>query len=464
MRPGILCPNAERALASDLERLVRRALPTRLARLLERLPAEFWTLAGSTGWYAAGHAVRLVLGLVVGLYVARYLGPEAFGTLNYALSFAVLFAAVAGLGLADVAVRELVARPERQAETLGSLLLLRLASGTLAVLLIVGAAAATQADPITRLMIVVNAAAIFLGALDLLTLWFRSQVATRPLVLAGIAAMAVACALRVAFVLQGKPVVWFAFPALVDAALYAALLLAVYRRRPGPPLAAWRPSLVAIKELLARAWPLALADGCVRIQERIDQVMLGALRSQAEVGWYAAAVRLSDVWHFFPYAISLSLLPAIVRARAISQERAERLLQALFDALLWLAILIALPTTLLAGPLVRLLYGEAYGPTVAILQIHVWTFVFVATGVAIGQWIVIERLSKVALAFSLVAVASNVLLNLLLIPRYGAPGAAWATLATSAPLLLLRLGYRPTRPVVRMLVRALAAPGRWLGR
>jgi O-antigen/teichoic acid export membrane protein len=440
------------------------AFPAPLRRLLERLPAGFWRAARSTGWHMVGHVVRLVVGLVVGLYVARYLGPESYGVLNYAIGFAFLFSALAHLGLADIVVRDLVARPERQGEILGSALALRVMSTTVALALVAAAAWATQADATTRLMIMVIAGGFALDAMSAPAEWFKSKVLAGPIVIATLIGMAAASILRVAFVLLEKPVIWFAWPALFEAALAAALTFAFYHRHGGLPLARWHPCRQRMRELLAQCWPLTLAAGLAQVQHRIDQVMLGEMLGPTEVGWYAAAARMSQLWYFVPFAVSMAVFPALVRARETSQELYERRMQAFFDFMLWLAVAISLPAALVAAPLVHLLYGAAYAPSADVLQIHIWSLVLNSILMTTWRWMMAEGLTRALLGFSIVTVGANILFNLLLIPSFGAVGAAWATLGAYCPAVVLRFYYRPTRPTAMMTLRAVAAPVRLLMR
>jgi O-antigen/teichoic acid export membrane protein len=173
-------------------------------------------------------------------------------------------------------------------------------------------------------------------------------------------------------------------------------------------------------------------------------------------------VRLSDFWRFVPFAVATTVFPAIVRARATSRQVYNRRMQAFYDLMLWLAVAVALPATLLAEPLVRLLYGDAYGPSADVLQIYIWALVLSYPGTVTRRWMVAEGLAKLALRLAVLAVTTNVTLNLLLIPAYGTRGAAWATLATSAPMLLLRFTDRRTRPPVTMMAKAIVAPIRLL--
>jgi O-antigen/teichoic acid export membrane protein len=402
------------------------------------------------------------VGVLVGVYVARHLGPASFGVLSYAISFVFLFSALARLGLDNLVVRDLVASPESEAETLGAAFALRLAGGTLAVGFIGAAAWASQSDPTTRLAILIIALGLMFQSLEVSAYWFYAHALTRPVALARLAALAVVSTLRIAFVLLDKPILWFAVPVAVDAALAAVLMLVFYLRDPAAPALLRFPArLSRVGTMLPEAWPLVPSIVLVETQLRIDQLMLGQMLGPQEVGWYASAARLSQMLYVLPTLIATATFPAIVRARETSLELYDRRMQAFYNLMLWLGLGLALPSALLAGPIIHLLYGDAYAPAAAVLQIHVWSFVFVGLGTARSRWLIAEGLTRLMLLTSLVGVTANVGFNALLIPRYGGPGAAWATLlAQLASLLLVSLVDSRARRVGKMTAAAVIAPFR----
>jgi O-antigen/teichoic acid export membrane protein len=102
----------------------------------------------------------------------------------------------------------------------------------------------------------------------------------------------------------------------------------------------------------------------------------------------------------------------------------------IFFSFMGLSLLIAIIVSLLSAPIVSLLFGSRFMPSVGILQVYIWTVVFVFAGVAFNQILVIENMQVVVLYKTLIGVCINVILNLLLIPGYGALGAAMATIVT----------------------------------
>jgi O-antigen/teichoic acid export membrane protein len=362
-------------------------------------------------------------------------------------------------------VRDLVLHRERQAETLGAAFALRLVGGTLAVGLIAAVAWSTQADPTTRLAILIIALGLIFQSLEVSAYWFYARTFTRPVVVARLIALALISTLRITFILLDKPVLWFAVPVMLDAALAALLMFFFYLREGASPTIRWRPRLGRMKTMLMAAWPLALSVGLVEMQLRIDQVMLGEMVGPQEVGWYAAAARLTQMLYVLPTLIATATFPAIVRARETSQALYDRRMQVFYDLMLWLGIAVALPGTLIAVPVVRLLYGDAYLPTASILQIHLWSLVFVCLGTARGRWLIAEGLVRFTLLASVVGVTANIALNLALIPIYGGAGAAWATLlAHVIGVYALNYAGHRTSMAGRMMAAAFLSPARLVKR
>ncbi len=163
------------------------------------------------------------------------------------------------------------------------------------------------------------------------------------------------------------------------------------------------------------------------IYMRIDLIMIKEMLGEKEVGLYSAATRISEVWYFIPMLLTNSLFPSIVNAKKVSEELYYARLQRLYTLMVWTAIAIALPMTFLSGWLITILFGEAYRDAGQVLMIHIWAGVFVFLGVASGQWLVNEGLQKYSAINTTVGAFVNILLNFLLIPKFGICGAAIAT-------------------------------------
>ncbi|MFP4332874.1 MAG: flippase [Campylobacterales bacterium] len=382
----------------------------------------------NTSWLFAEKILRMVVGLFVGIWVARYLGPEQFGLLSYAQSFVGLFAAIATLGLDGIVVRELVKDENRRDELIGTAFWLKL-MGAIGVLLVLAIAINfTSNDYYTNTLVFIIASATIFQSFNVIDFYFQSKVLSRYVVFANIISLFLSSVVKIVLILNEAPLIAFAWVVLFDSFVLACGFVYFYLKHSTFSI----KNLIFKKEtaisLLKDSWPLILSSVVISVYMKIDQVMIQEMIDSEAVGQYAAAVRLSEAWYFIPMVIASSLFPAIINAKKQSEELYYARLQKLYDLMVWLAIAIALPMTFLSDWVVNLLYGEQYSQSGSVLMIHIWAGVFVFLGVASGRWLLSENLQMIAFWKTFSGMVINVVLNLLLIPKYGIQGAAVATL------------------------------------
>ena len=356
----------------------------------------------NTSWLFAEQLLRMVAGLLVGIWVARYLGPEQFGIFSYAIAFTSLFNSIAKLGLDGIVVRDLVKEAEKRDIYLGTAFWLKLLGALLMLGIVAIAMQLTSSDPLTNLYILIKMAQLFISSL-----------------------------LKLYFIYTGAELIYFVLVTLLDQVTLALSLYIAYRFQELGSFYGHFNKAIA-KQLLKDSWPLIFSGLVIMIYMRIDQIMIKEMLGERDVGLFSAAVRLSEVWYFIPVIISTSLFPSIVNAKKISDKLYDTRLRHLYTFMIWLAIMIALPMTFLSNWLVTLLYGEAYREAGQILMIHIWAGVFVFMGVASSKWFISEGLQRHLTINTVAGAIMNILLNIFLIPKYGIYGAAIATVMSQA--------------------------------
>lgn len=366
------------------------------------------------------------LGLIVGVWIARYLGPEQFGLLNFAMAFTSLFGAIAALGLQDIVVRDIVRDPDSARVTLGTSAFMQLLGGLVAYLLILAAIVQLRPDDtLARSIVAILGLMMLLKASDISVFWFESQVQSKFTVWVQNGAFLFFAAIKVVLILQRAPLIAFVWAILAEAAIVALVLLLVMSKH-GPSLARLRVNAERGKTLLKDSWPLILSAIAITVYMKIDQIMLGQMIGDEAVGIYSAAVRVSELWYFVPMVIVASFFPTILEAKKQSELQYYARLQSLFDLMSLISIPVAITMTFLSSPIMDLLFGPAYIQAGPVLAIHIWASIFVFLGVAHSKWFLIENLQKLMFYRTALNGLINVLLNYLLIPKYGALGAAIA--------------------------------------
>lgn len=391
----------------------------------------------NTSWMAAGRLAAMVVSFVTLAVVARYLGPENYGKLSYAQSFVAIFSVFASLGIDQIIYRNLIAEPHREAEWLGSAVAVKFVLGFLTLIVTVVTSLFIADEPILTWLIVLVALAFIFQPLSTVGHVFNAEVKAKYSTYATLAVAILIPTLKLVVIFFDRGIIYFAALITFEALLYALINMTIYirvfKRNPGD----WRYSLGHSRRLLYDAWPLALASLSGYIYGRIDQIMIQDFIDSRAVGLYDTAVRLTELIGFFPGVLIGSLLPAIVGAkqRAVYEYRRR------WRALSWLCLSIA--TTLAFGlyitaPLIiGLLYGSEFAESTTLLRLYVWSIIGTVGVILAQQYLITEHRSRLFLIYSLLGATTNVILNYLLIPKYGMAGAAIATLITLTTVLAI---------------------------
>lgn len=415
---------------------------------------------GNSAWMAAEQLLRMIAGFAVSIALARHLGPVDFGRLNAALALVSVFAVVAALGLNRFAVRELAraGEPAAQARIACTVSGLRLAAA-IPVALAALAAATLWHLAETGLVLILTGAYLF-AACDATDLYFQARLESRQVTQSRSLAFAAATALKIFLLLADAGVQAFAWAYLFEAAASASALNAAFRRG-GHRLAIGNVDWPAGVRLLGESWTEIIAGLSGLMFMRMDQLMLNALRGPADAGLLAVSVLLSEAWYFVPAAIVASAYPEMARHGGQDPRAAEQRLAALLRLLTVMGVAVGLVLSLGSPWLVEVLFGARYQGAALPLALTAWCGLFSAWGLASGAWLVATGRARLNLWRNLAGALINVALNLALIPRYGAPGAAFATLFAMASAYFLFDFVSPAlRPVGMLKAGSLVRGGR----
>jgi len=409
----------------------------------------------NTSWLLVERVINQGIALIMVIYTAHYLGVEQFGLFNYVRSFAAIIMTIAPLGVDSLLARNLLNNPEQRNVIMGTSLLVRV-GGTVACLLLtylVNLLVGHDAE--TQLLVMVVAAAAVFEPFYLLNQFFTANIQSRYHAYSEITKTLVSTAVKILLIWYRAPLIWFALVLILESLTYALVSLSFYSVRFGS-FRRWRPNFIYLRRLLTDAWPLAISGLVIMLHLKVDQVIIKHLLNTQAVGYYAAALRLSESTYFVPVVICASLLPPMLNARKISIGLYRTRLQQLFNLMVLLSLGIALPVTFLGDWIIDLVFGEAYHPAGAVLVLHIWSGVFVALGVAANGWLIAENLQRIALYRTLLGVVTNIGLNFLLIPHLGIKGSALATLISQAVTAYVSNLFSPqTRMLFFMQTRAL---------
>lgn len=414
----------------------------------------------NTSWMFFEQFFRLLAGVFVGIYVARYLGPMQFGIFSYAGAFVALFAALSKLGLDGVVVRELINQPECKNKILGTAFWLKVTASLVVLGVIATILPWSSNDKQTNIYIYIIAMGLLFQTFEIADFYFQSTTQIKYVSMCRTVQLAISSAVKLYLIYIEADLMPFVIVTLIDQIMLAlAFILMLYAKNSISIFSYFSKSIAT--SLLKDSWPLIVSSLAISLYMRIDQIIIKELLGVADVGLYSAALRISETTYLVPVIICTSIFPAIIATKKLGDEIYSKRILILFESMMLASILIAIPISIFSDLIMKSLFGEKYMIAGSVLAIHVWSGVFVFMGVAAGKWMLVENITKQTMYRTLAGAIINILLNLILIPIYGIKGSALATLITcfTTSILMNYISVK-TRKCFWMQMSALIFPGR----
>ena len=415
----------------------------------------------NTSWLLGERVLRMAFSLFVGIYVARYLGPERFGLLSYANSYVGIFTAIAILGLDGIVVRELVKSPDQRDTLLGTSFLLKVVGTLLMWVLILATLFFSNNDPLTSSLIAIIAFGVLFQTFNVIDYNFQAEVKSKYVVHSQIAQLIVSSITKLVLILKGLPLVWFAAVYSLDAIILAVGLAYAYSRNSGS-IKKWKWNAKVALALLLDSWPLMFAYMSYLIYAKIDRIMIKEMLDEHNVGIYSAAYILYEAPLFISLMIAKSVYPILVQYYQDNKNKFFQLYSTLSSYMTLLSYLIVLFIFIFHEILIQITFGESFEESSKILMLLSFGIIPMFNAFLRSSYITISGNQKIILYTTLFSAMLNIVLNLLLIKAYGVIGAVYATVfSQTVSLLVLNFAFTNTRSIFFIQAKSLLLFGIW---
>ncbi len=379
-------------------------------------------------WLIVNQVIRKIIACIVSIYVIRYLGPEKFGLLSYAVTFGSLFSAFANLGLDQIIIRNIVCCPEKSYNFLGTALLMKMCGGLTAFVITIVTVIIIRANDLqTILLVSIASLGYIFQILNIIDLWYQTKLLSKYTVISNFCSFFICSIAKLVAIYLNLSIEFFVWITTLEMLLNAVCLSVIYKLN-GYSMSKWKFNYSYAKSFLADSWPLVFSGFVTMIYMRIDQIMLKEMAGNKAVGIYSIAVNWGELWYFVPSAISLTFFPSIIKAKQISEEDFYRTLQKFYNIMALVSYFIAIPITITAKWFILVLYGKEFLPAVPILILFIWSLIFTSFEIARNKYLIAMNYQKVQFVTCLIGALINIMLNLILIPMYEGYGCALASL------------------------------------
>jgi len=388
---------------------------------------NFQKIISNMGWLFLDKVLRMGVGFIVGVWVARYLGPEQFGTINYGTAFVGIFGSIAALGLDNIVIREIVRQPDEKYSLVGTAFLLKLFASVFSFLLSVLAIHFFKSDKLVKITVAIIAAGMIFQSFDVIRFWFESQVKSKYVVIAQNAAFLIAAAIKIILLVSRASLMAFVWTMLLEV-LLGAIGVIFYYKFTGEQFLKWKFRVTTAKLLLRDSWPLILSGLSIFVYMRISQIMLGSLLNEREVGIYSVVLKISELWYFIPTIVLISVYPKLINLYNENEDLYTKKLIEIMRVFFWFSLAVSIFTLIFSKAIVSVLYGKEYLAAAPVLSIHIFSGIIVSMSIIFSHRFILKNQQKISLYGTIFGGVVSIVLNFLLIPKYASSGAAIAVL------------------------------------
>ena len=380
-------------------------------------------------WAVCGKIVSLLGVLVGAIIVARYLGQEQYGIMNYVVSYVAIFQVFADFGLDLIQIREESKNPSLRDKIIGTVFVLKLLFAFITLLAIPITLYFFETSLEISYFIMIYAFSVVLNTTWVSRNHFTSIVWNEYMVKTEITRTLVGIIVKVALVLMHMSLIWFIMSLVLDSFLLATGYIISYAKKIDS-IRKWKFDKELAVYIVKQSFPLLLSGAAIVIYNRIDQVMIGSIIDQSRLGIYSVAVRFVELLVFVPTIISQTISPMLVEIHQRDGQQYERLSQIFLNVTVSGCVILAIVVSLLSYPVVYLTFGQEYIGAASVLAILSFKVIGDALSQTSGQLIIIEGIQRYASVRNIIGCVTCVVLNLIVIKHFGIRGVAYVAVIT----------------------------------
>ncbi|MFL0206170.1 flippase [Aquirufa sp. 2-AUSEE-184A6] len=385
-------------------------------------------IINNISWLFLDKVFRAGVGLFINIYLVRYLGPKQFGLLSFTTALFSLFGPFASFGLKNIVIRNLINEPEKVNETLGTSTLMLFIGGVVTYLIcILTICILRPSDTLSISLVILLGTILLFNAGEVSIFWFESQIQSKYIVWVQNIIFFITSIIKFFLIANSASIFAFVWITVIES-VFATLILLFLMGYNGVNFLKFKVSLVRARILFKESWPLLLSSIASILNMKIDQVMLGQMVGDEVVGIFSAAIKISEIWYFTIGIVLSSVYPLLSKMHASNNPKIHNYWVNLYRWMFIISLIGAIFLVIFSKLVINLFFGQGYSESAAILKIHAWSGINVAIGSVWSYWILLEGKLKLGLFAQIIGAVLNISLNFILIPYWGAFGAAIATL------------------------------------
>lgn len=395
-------------------------------------------------WQMGDYIFSLTASLIVGIAVARYLGPQMYGIIAFATAVYAVSIIIVSLGIDDIIMKDIMQNPAKQGSIQGSALFIKFAAAfAVYIAVIIYSIVNYNGEKLYSLLIIVSA--VLFQPFSVFSCIFLINAQAKYTSLARMISYTLSSVLKIILIIIHAPVTYFAFAVFIDYAVLYLTVILMYRYK-NYTIKGWHIDISYIKYILKSAVPLFSAVLFYTFYQKITVIIISIIYSDYTSGLYSAAIRLTEIWYMVPAVLMTAFFPAVVKAKQVSEDEYKKRIKMLFYASTIPFILMALLVSLFSPFIIKLLYGVKYTESSIVLSITIWAVPFISFYIISSKYFILENKLKHLLFISALSLTLIVILNYVLGKLYYLAGFSISLVISSfISFFLTDLFFKETR-------------------
>lgn len=409
-------------------------------------------------WMTLEQVLRLASGLIVGIHVTRYLGPEQVGILSYVGAFVAIFAGIAKLGADDIVVKEIVISTNDKYRILGTAFWLKTIGTFLMIILISITLLFLNVDQNTELYIYIVAGGIFFQSFEVVDFYCQAQMLMRLVSICRIVQIIISAILRIYLVSIGADLTDFILLTLIDQLSIAIMLLILYFTQENKGFIQYFDLSLTIR-ILKQSWPLLLSYLSYMIYARIDQVMIKNMIDEKALGYYSTAYKLYEIPQFIAFIFARNMYPLLTKRYSEDIDSFTQIMNSGTSIMTLISYFLVFFFWLFSDKLIYVLYGAQFAESAHILFGLSLCLIPMFNGCLRSTYLNITNNQKILFYTSVISTVLNVVLNYYWVKFYGVMGGVYSIITTQfVALLLLNLLFEKSRGLFFIQIKSIIVP------
>ena len=395
-------------------------------------------------WLLFDKLFRASANIFLTVFLARHLGPDNFGILNYLLAILFLFVSISSLGVNPVLVNEIVKKRRNSMPSLINSYYLRFLISLISYFLFLLIIYILNNNIIYHNYSLILGVIIILKSCEVLFSFFEAKSFSKYIVISQSVGFFISASMILFIVINAIDNIYIYYALVLDLVIVFILINVFYFINFKNHF--YKFNFIIIKRLISKSLPVLISTLSILLYMRIDQIMIKEMLNEYQLGIYSVSVRYIEIFHFIPKIIMISILPVILTSRNYYVK-----LLGINSVMNKISLILIIFIFLSSDIVIPLIFSDTYIESINITKILSFSIFFVFLGVVNEHWYVTKNLQKFYALYVSFGALLNIILNYILISNFGLKGAAYATVFTYL-IIIFFLDYfnKHTREVLKI--------------